>query len=268
VSWNDKQHRSFNEGVFNSPGSDRPRDAVEQVAYEQGQRLRGGRSVGSGSSQTLAEAVGTAVALAGAAGGFVFGLLLVGRGQAGWLAVGGLTIGGLAAGALLSGLVGGAFRRGRTAGAWSGGPPRDAESFERMWEARFGEAPRAELLEEVDDGGRGWTVDRNGNFLIRTRGGKQLFVGRRGDGARDVVETSGRGEFTEAVAFALVAVHQSLGKEKLRVGEGSKSARRLIWAAARLRGMEVEGYVPDAKALELYDRISRDSRFLTTTAEN
>jgi hypothetical protein len=262
----DKHNRSFNEGFFDLPGSDRPRDAAEKVAYEQGQRLRGRGRVRSSSSQTFAEAVGSFFMLAGGAAGFLYGLLLVGRGRAGWLAVGGLTVGGLVAGTVLHGLLAAFFRRVSASRAWAG-DERDRESLVRMWEARFGEAPRPELLEQIDDDGRGWTVDRHGNFLLRTRGGTELFVGRRDAGKGVVVESAG-GKVDEDAALGIVLAHVSLGKDNLRIGEGRKSARRLIWATARLVGVEVADYVPDAKALDLYDRLSRDSRFEVTAADD
>jgi len=158
----------------------RTQDAASQQAYEQGKRARGmGQADPSGRpKQTLGEAIATAFGLAGAAAGLLFGLYRIGEGEGSWLGVLVLLLVGFVAGVLMWALVAGAATRGHKAFLWKRGrEERDAATLARMWEARFGrEIPEA-LLAEIDDEGRGWTLDGKANFHLRMKTGKEFSVG-------------------------------------------------------------------------------------------
>lgn len=232
----------------------RIQDAASQQAYEQGRRARGMGQTDPGGrpKQTLGEAIATAFALAGAAAGLLFGLYRVGEGQGSWLGVLVLLLVGFVAGVLVWALVAGAATRVHRAFLWKRGrEERDAATLARMWEARFGrEIPEA-LLAEIDDEGRGWTMDGKANFHLRMKTGKDFSVGVNTESGALTVGTSGRGASSLEDAYHFVLIHDALGHDSIRVDEGSKKTRRALWAAASLVGLEVVDYTPDAKAVRM-----------------
>lgn len=232
----------------------RLQDAASQQAYERGKRARdmGQTDPGDRPKQTLGEAIATAFGLAGAAAGLLFGLYRVGEGQGSWLGVLVLLLVGLVAGVLMWALVSGAARRGRKAILWRrGSEERDAATLERMWEARFGRAIPEALLAEIDDEGRGWTLDGKANFHLRMKTGKEFSVGVNTDSGALAVGTSGRGASPLEDAYHFVLIHDALGHDSIHVDEGSKKTRRALWAAASLVGLDVVDYTPDAKAVRM-----------------
>lgn len=254
-----KIHDAQQDGIFNLPGSaDVPRDAVGRAAYEQGKRIREmGRAPAGKSDQTLGEAIYVAFGLAGGAAGLLYGASRVGAGEATWLTAAGLGALGLVAGLVAWGALVWAVGRIRSAILWRRGrSERDAAMLTEMWEARFGQSIAPELLSEVDDEGRGWTMDGRGNFHLRMKSGKQFFVGMSGDSRR--TEASGRGGTPLDDAYQFVLIHKSLGDTRIHVTEGSKNRRRALWVAASLAGLEVGDYTPDGKAVRMLAQAKKD----------
>ena len=228
------------EGTFNLPGAaDVPRDAVGQVAYEQGKRARHQAASAPGQTeQTLGEAIYVACGLAGGAAGLLYGASRVGTGEATWTTALGLGALGLVGGLTIWGTIVGLVRRLRMAILWRRGrDERDAARLAGMWEARFASPIAQELLSDVSEDGHGWVMDGRGNFHLRMKSGKEFFVGAVGDTLK--TEASGRGGTALEDAYQFVLIHKSLGTKRLRVDEGSKNRRRALWVAASLAGMGV-----------------------------
>ena len=247
------------EGTFNLPGAaDVPRDAVGQVAYEQGKRARDQTaSAPRQTEQTLGEAIYIACGLAGGAAGLLYGASRVGADEATWTTALGLGALGLVGGLIIWGTIVGSVRRLRKAILWRHGrDERDAARLTGMWEARFASPIAQELLSEVSEDGRGWVMDGRGNFHLRMKSGKEFFVGTVGDTLK--TEATGRGGTALEDAYQFVLIHKSLGKERIRVDEGSKNRRRALWVAASLAGMEVADYTPDGKAVSMLEKEKRE----------
>lgn len=247
------------EGTFNSPGAaDVPRDAVSQIAYEQGKRARDqAASAPRQTEQTLGEAIHMAWGLAGGAAGLLYGASLVGADEATWTTAFGLGALGLVGGFAIWSAIVGSVRRLRKTLLWRRGrDERDAARLAGMWEARFASPITQELLSEVSEDGRGWVMDSRGNFHLRMKSGKEFFVGTVGDTLK--TEASGRGGTALEDAYQFVLIHESLGKERIRVDEGSKNRRRALWVAASLAGMEVADYTPDGKAVSMLEKERRE----------
>lgn len=261
----DEHNRAFHDGLLDASGTRErfPRDAAEQAEYDQGKRLgEVGRSgVGGGPKQTLREVIISFFGVAGGGAGLLWGLRLVGRGEAGWFSVAGLLVAGILIGVGAFGVLTGIAGWVRRKIVWTRGrAERDADMLVRMWEARFGEDMPPELLGEIDDDGRGWTMDGRANFYLRLTTGRTFFVGLSPDTGDLVVETRGRKALLED-AYHNVLIHKALGRKRLRLTEGSKKNRRSMWAAASLLGLEVEGYTPDGKAVRLLADMKNDERF-------
>lgn len=129
-----------------------------------------------------------------------------------------------------------------------------AELLVRYWEAKFGAPPSPEVINRVGDNGSAWIMDAKGNFILRTKTGSKLFVGYEKDANGNMEQTvhkKGGGKFDEQDAHFMMQVQKSLGRRSVCLHIGSKKAKRLMWAAAKLADIDVEGYQPDRRALQL-----------------
>jgi len=257
--------RARAQGAFNQPGLPPSQmDAVQRSAYEQGKRLRGERTepleIRGAPRQTLGEAVETAFWLAGAAGGVLLGLARVGSGEGSWIGVAVLFIVGGVAGLLLQQLLSAGIRRIRHAILWRRGrEERTASMLTTMWGELFGETILPQLLRQVDEQGKAWTMDRRGTLLLRTREGRVISIRRTGDGSGATVDISGRKQ-SEMHAYLIALVHRSMGQRRIRMPDGSRKHRRTMWAAARMAGLELEDFTPDPKAIRILESMRRDPR--------
>lgn len=134
------------------------------------------------------------------------------------------------------------------------GKDNTAQSLIQFWESRFGAPPAPELVDRIEDNGSAWIMDARGNFILQMKNGGKLFVGHEKDNngeMRQTVRKAGRGGFDEHDARNMMQVHRSLGRRSIRVYNGSKKTKRLMWAAAKLTDIDVEDYQPDRRALQL-----------------
>lgn len=257
--------RARAQGTFNQPGLPPSQmDPAQRTAYEQGKRLRGERTepleIRGAPRQTLGEAVQTAFWLAGAAGGVLLGLERVGRGAGGWIGVAVLFFVGGIGGLLLHELLAAGIRRIRHAILWRRGrEERTASMLTTMWEELFGETLLPQLLDQIDEQGKAWAMDRRGSLLLRTREGRVISIRRTGSGA--TVDISGR-KRSEIHAWLVALVHRSMGKRRIRMPDASRKHRRTMWAAARMAGLELEDFTPDPKAIRILESMRKDPRIL------
>lgn len=260
-----RQKDAFDQGVFNLPGLPPSQmDAVQRSAYEQGKRLRGEGTepleIRGAPRQTLGEAVETAFWLAGAAGGVLLGLQRVGSGEGSWIGVAVLLLVGGVAGLLLHQLLSAGIRRIRHAILWRRGrEERTASMLTTMWGELFGETILPQLLHQIDEQGKAWTMDRRGNLLLRTRDGRVISIRRTADGSGATVDISGRKQ-SEMHAYLVALVHRSMGQRRIRMPDGSRKLRRTMWAAARMAGIELEAFTPDPKAIRILESMRKDPR--------
>jgi len=130
------------------------------------------------------------------------------------------------------------------------------EELAGFWTDAFGVSIDPELLQEIDS----WKIDRHGNFILRMQGGKKLFVGDKKVGQdgelRPVVQKQGGGiRFDARDAYHMMLAHRSLGHTTISLYTGTKNKKALMWAAANLLGINVDGYRPDGRALEYLDQM-------------
>lgn len=130
----------------------------------------------------------------------------------------------------------------------------------RLWHDKFDRHLRPELVAEIEDGGNAWKMDRKGNFILKMKGGKKLFVGykKTADG-RDpelLVQKRGGGfSFTKLDAYHMMLGQRSLGRKSISLTYGTKKHKAMMWAAAKLLDIDVKGYEPDRRALKLIDEL-------------
>ncbi len=134
------------------------------------------------------------------------------------------------------------------------GKTNSAESLTQYWEARYGAPPSRDLINAVDNNGSAWIMDARGNFILRMKNGGELFVGDEKDengNMAQVVRKDGGGRFDEHDASNIMQVQKSLGRRSVCLHIGSKKTKRMMWAAAKMADIDVEGYRPDRRALQL-----------------
>ncbi len=74
---------------------------------------------------------------------------------------------------------------------------------------------------------------------------------RVGGATWQVVQKRGGGGLTPTNAIDMALIHQSLGKRSIWLITGTKKLKGLMWAGARLTGLEVTDHKPDERALAL-----------------
>jgi len=129
-----------------------------------------------------------------------------------------------------------------------------AESLVQLWEAKFGAPPSPEFIGTVGDNGAAWIMDTKGNFILRMNNGGKLFVGHEEESNGEMslnVRKEGGGGFDEHDASNIMLVNKSLGHQSVHLYLGNEKTKRLMWAAAKLADIDVEGYQPDRRALQL-----------------
>lgn len=128
-----------------------------------------------------------------------------------------------------------------------------ADGLVQFWDAKYGAPPLPKLLEAMDGNGSAWIMDGKGNFVLRMKSGKSLFVGHEQDDngeMKPVVRSEGKG-FDIEDANNMMLVERSLGRTSITLLNAGKKNGRLMWAAAKLADIDVDGYRPDRKALQL-----------------
>jgi hypothetical protein len=207
---------------------------------------------GGGVRRTIWEGLGALAGLAGAVAGFFIGANALDEGVlVGLLAMAGGTILGFLAGTVPFILLENGWQAiGEKMMFARRGSDATAQNLAQYWADMFGVTPERELIEAVDENGAAWVMDKHGNFIMRMRGGKTLFVGYRGGGEHAIVEKQrGRG-FDAEDARLLMLAHRSLGRSSISLN-GNKKVMRLLWIAAKQADMELSGYKPDKRALQM-----------------
>ena len=248
----------FNEGFTDSAKSRQPWNRLNQT-MQMGRRAAGHDSAGAAPPPATGGGILSGLtALLGLAGliiGFFLGANFLDMGWIGVVIMLGSAALGLAIGSAPIPLLQWGFRSLYEKSLWrSQASENTADKLVQFWEGTYGEPPQPELLEAMDGNGSAWVMDRKGNFILRMKTGKNLFVGfeQEANGAMSsVVRNEGKGLDIEDARNIMLA-YKSLGRTSTSLF-GSRNTQRLLWVAARLADIEVNDYRPDRKALELID---------------
>lgn len=141
--------------------------------------------------------------------------------------------------------------------------------FMQLWEAKFGQLPPIELVENIGDYGTSWKMDRKGNFKITMENGSTYFVGDKvvestGSEATVVERNGGLLGFMRSEedkiqdAKDMMLMHAGMGKKSVRFEIGSRKDKAMMYAAAMIAGLQVRDYKPDRLALEYKMRFERE----------
>ena len=253
-----KSSSDFSKGLADSPESRMPWNRLNQD-MQMGRRAAGHDEAGPNrSAQGGSDIWSGLIGLFGLAG-FIVGLLLGANFlDKGWIGVlimiGSAALGlAVAVGPLL--LLQSGIRAIYEKFLWRRqGKSNTAESLMQFWEARYGAPPARDLINAVDNNGSAWIMDAKGNFILRMKNGGNMFVGHEKDEngeMQEVVRRDGGGRFDEHDAGNMMLVNKSLGRRSIGLYIGNKKTKRLMWAAAKMADIDVEGYQPDRRALQL-----------------
>ena len=248
-----KSMLDFHDGLVGGPRSRLP-GADTDPDIQRGMRMRNsGRSEPqpAAEKQSFADAIGTLLAMVLTVVG-----LFVGASIGGW--IGALALGaiGFIAGlaivwTLESWIKGMAEKR-----LWRArGHDHTSEKLRSYWQARFDSELDEELIDDIDESGSAWVMDRKGNFILRMRSGQKLSIRQNIEG--DIAVTQPGRQFTPADAYRMALVRASAGETSMRPTTGNKKAKALMWAAAKLVGLDTGDYRPDALALRTLDEMRR-----------
>lgn len=249
-----KRTAEFIKGLAGHPESDLPGQEAN-LDLQRGKRIReSGQPAGPGQppgeKQTFADAVGVLAAMVLGVGG-----LFIGGGL--WGLFGALGLGALG---FIVGTFGVMFLESSFKGffekrLWRArGHDHTSQKLKTFWEAKFGSIIDERLVDAIDESGTAWVIDRKGNFILRLRSGKKLYVGDDGDGVS--VTLPGR-KFTAEDAYRLMLGRASAGARTLGKLTGTRRHVALMWAAAKLVGLDVSDHRPDARALQALEDMRR-----------
>jgi hypothetical protein len=259
--------RDISAGQFDLPESRLPgADQNPDIRFGRSLRRDGASAVESSnpSKQTLWDGLAALTGLAGVVGGFLLGASFYDGNNTlmTLLVMAGTTVLGFLAGVVPVMLLENGWKAiGERILFARRGTDATAQNLAQYWSDKFGVVPERALIEAVDENGRAWVMDKSGNFILRMRGGKTLFVGHEGGGvgAEQAVVEKRRGgrRFDAEDARLYVLVYRSLGRSEISLTGGSKKAMRLLWVAAKQGGLEVPGYQPDKRALQMMNKLRR-----------
>ena len=243
----------FHDGLMGGPKSRLP-GAEADPDIQRGMRLRmSGRTEAPppAEKQTFAEAAGTLLAMVlGACG------LFLGASIGGWLGALALGVIGFIAGIGIVWTLEGWIRGLAEKKLWrTRGPDHTSDKLRSCWQARFDAKLDEGLIDEIDDSGSAWIMDRKGNFILRMRSGQKLSIGQ--DSGGDITVTQLGRRFRPADAYRMAIARASAGATTMRPTIGTRRAKALMWAAARLAGLDTGDYRPDALALRTLDEMRR-----------
>lgn len=141
---------------------------------------------------------------------------------------------------------------------WKNRPAdRTRDDLLQFWESRFDAPLLKELVDEIDLNGAAWVMDDKANFILRMHTGERLYIGQSDDGSGVLVQKRGGKGFNLRDAWHIMLGRKSVGDDSCTV-TGNKKAKAEMWAAARLLDIEVNGYQPDAYALEVHQRMKKE----------
>ncbi|MDJ0929093.1 MAG: hypothetical protein QNJ73_15760 [Gammaproteobacteria bacterium] len=248
--------KDFNTGYFDLPGNRSP-GADANPDIQAGRRIRNsGRGGGQapGEKQSFADAVGVLVAMAGAIAG-----LFIGGSIGGWILAIVLGVVGFVAPILAVIWLEDLFKGMVEKRLWRNRPhDRTSDQLREYWRHKFDAELDDRLLDDIAENGAAWVMDKRGNFILRTRTGDRLFVGHANKGDAGItVEKRGSRKFTAEDALLVMLARRSAGATTAGLTSGNKKAKALMWAAAKLAGLEVVDYEPDARAIEALDELRR-----------
>ena len=139
---------------------------------------------------------------------------------------------------------------------WKNRPQdRTRDDLLQYWEAKFGVPIRNELVDEIDQNGTAWVMDDKANFILRMHTGERFFVGNKDARGLDV-NPRGFRKLDMRTAYLMMLIRASAGSDSCKL-HGRKKEVALMWAAARLFGIDVKDYEPDAFALEVHQNMRR-----------
>jgi hypothetical protein len=115
-----------------------------------------------------------------------------------------------------------------------------------LWNDKFDAKLRKDLVEQIEDDGAAWEMDRKGNFLLGMKGGKKLFVGyKKVAGEKEerlICEKRGGGfSFSKLDALHIMQGNRSLGHSQLSTFVGTRKHKAMMWAAAKVVGVKFAG---------------------------
>jgi len=141
---------------------------------------------------------------------------------------------------------------------WKKRPPeRTRDELLGIWESKFGSPLHQEVIDEIDLNGAAWVMDKKANFILRLHNGERLYVGYPDGSNALLVEMRGGKGVSQRDAWLMMLARKSAGAKACRPRGDDKSNAHL-WAAARILGLEVHGYKPDAYALEAHQKMKKD----------
>lgn len=271
--WQQDMH-DFNEGFTNSAQSRQPWNKLNQ-SMQAGRAAAGHDSADAAPSSSGGRGGRILTGLGSVAGlaGLVIGLLLGANFlDEGWIALP-IMLGSAALGLIIGAgpflLLQLGIDKIYEGHLWrKQGKENTADKLVQFWNQKYGAPPLPELLEAMDDNGAAWVMTRKGEFILRMSNGNKLHLvdeyGAEGE-IDALVQSLGRGFDLEDANNMILAL-RSLGHTSITLKDMNKKNVRLVWVAAGLADIDVDGYKPDRKAHQLMMELGGDSQAPEGTA--